>query len=146
MLAWVVRYVCFAFGDVSTMPLVSLLYVGILLHGICYDFFFVTGQIYVNRVAPKAVQASAQGFIALVTYGVGMFIGANIAGWVVDQFAYQVVIDGVPQLTEKGDPLLHHYWQQIWLIPAVMAFVVLALFAIFFREKLSAADVAEPAA
>ena len=78
MLAWAARYLLFAFGNSG--ELVCMFYLGILLHGICYDFFFVTGQIYVDNAAPKEIQASAQGFITLVTYGVGMLIGAEIVG------------------------------------------------------------------
>ena len=83
-------------------------YLGILLHGICYDFFFVTGQIYVDNTAPKAIQASAQGFITLVTYGVGMLIGTGISGLVVK--GYQVAAD---------NPAAGHDWTSIWLVPAV---------------------------
>src|SRR5262249_1022345 len=83
MLAWTARYLLFARGAGGVAP---MLYAGILLHGVCYDFFFVTGQIYVDRRAPSALRASAQGFIALVTYGVGMLIGAWVAGLVVDAY------------------------------------------------------------
>ena len=118
MLAWVVRYFLFAFGDAEA--LVFMLYAGILLHGICYDFFFVTGQIYVDNEAPKDVRASAQGFIALVTYGVGMVIGSNIAGYVAGH--YEIPGGG-------------HMWRQIWIIPAVMAGVVMVLFILLFKDK-----------
>jgi nucleoside transporter len=122
MLAWAVRYLLFAFGNPG--ELVVLYYLGILLHGICYDFFFVTGQIYVDNTAPKAIQASAQGFITLVTYGAGMLIGSLISGWVVEQ--YQVM---------EGGAITGHLWTTIWIVPAVMAFVVIALFAALFQEK-----------
>ena len=122
MLAWAGRYLLFAFGNVNS--LVFMYYIGIALHGICYDFFFVTGQIYVDNKAPKTIQASAQGFIALITYGVGMVIGARISGWVVEKY----------QLMEGGS-IAGHDWQTIWIIPAVMAFVVILLFAIFFKDK-----------
>ena len=82
MAAWTLRYVLFAFGDNGT--LVSLLYAGIILHGICFDFFFVTGQLYVDRVVPRAQRAAAQGFIHVVTYGVGQLIGSWAAGAVVE--------------------------------------------------------------
>lgn len=124
MLAWVVRYGFFAYG---TMDLVGLLYLGILLHGVCYDFFFVTGQIYVNRKAGVAIRASAQGFIALVTYGVGMAIGSYIAGNVVEWYA----IDG------------GHDWQAIWLIPCVFAGAVAVIFSLVFRD--TSADEQAPA-
>src|SRR5262249_357268 len=85
MAAWARRYVMFAMGD--NAALVWMLYGGILLHGICYDFFFVTGQIYVDRKAPGDLRAAAQGFIAFVTLGVGMLIGSWLSGRVVDSFS-----------------------------------------------------------
>jgi MFS family permease len=100
-----------------------MLYAGILLHGICYDFFFVTGQIYVDRKAPPDLRAAAQGLIAFVTLGVGMFIGSWASGRIVDAFA-----------TGGG-----HAWDRIWMVPAAGAAAVLVLFALFFRAD-EAAD------
>ena len=117
MAAWMARYMLFAYGNNDTM--VWMLYVGILLHGVCYDFFFVTGQIYVDKKASLQIRAAAQGFIAFVTLGAGMFIGSYLSGWVVDQY----VVNGV------------HDWRSIWLIPAAMALGVLLLFAIFFSYR-----------
>jgi nucleoside transporter len=117
MAAWTARYALFAYGN--TGDLVWMLYAGILLHGICYDFFFVTGQIYVDRKAPPDLRAAAQGFIAFVTLGVGMFIGSWASGRVVD--AYRIGAGG-------------HDWQRIWLVPAAGAAIVLVLFALFFRS------------
>jgi nucleoside transporter len=119
MFTWALRYVLFAFGDGG--PLVWMVYLGIIVHGICYDFFFVTGQIYVDKKAPLHIRAAAQGFIAFVTLGVGMFVGSYLSGWVVDQYTY----------TQQGAQL--HTWQPIWLIPAGFAAGVLVLFALFFR-------------
>jgi nucleoside transporter len=116
MLAWTARYAFFAFGN--NAELVWMLYGGILLHGICYDFFFVTGQIYVDQKAPGDLRAAAQGFIAFVTLGVGMFIGSWASGRVVDAF---VVGTG-------------HEWNRIWLVPAAGAALVFVLFAVFFRS------------
>lgn len=117
MAAWAVRYVLFAFGA-PAFPMVLMYWVAILLHGVCYDFFFVTGQIYVDRKAPKEIQASAQGLIALVTYGAGMVIGNFIAGKVFDIYT-------------SGQ---EHNWTNIWLVPAAMAAMVLVAFALMFRE------------
>ena len=116
MLAWTARYAFFAFG--THADLVWMLYAGILLHGVCYDFFFVTGQIYVDQKAPGDLRAAAQGFIAFVTLGVGMFIGSWASGKVVDAF---VVGTG-------------HDWHRIWMIPAGGAAIVFLLFAFFFRS------------
>ena len=85
MLAWVVRYLCFGFGNADA--LVWMLYLGIVLHGICYDFFFVTGQVYVDRKRRIALRAAAQGLIIFITYGIGMFVGSWICGKVVDMHA-----------------------------------------------------------
>jgi len=117
MAAWTARYVLFAYGNSG--DLVWMLYAGILLHGICYDFFFVTGQIYVDRRAPADLRAAAQGFIAFVTLGVGMFIGSYVSGRVVDAFATGTA---------------GHAWDRIWLVPAAGAAAVLMLFAFFFRS------------
>ena len=115
MVAWVLRYGLFAYGS---MDLVGFLYLGILLHGVCYDFFFVTGQIYVNQQATPEIRASAQGFLALITYGVGMAIGTYVAGMVVDAH----IIDG------------GHEWRSIWLLPCAFAAGIAVLFALVFRE------------
>lgn len=120
MTAWAVRYALFAAGDTGAR--VWMLYGGILLHGICYDFFFVTGQIYVDRKAPADLRAAAQGLIAFVTLGVGMFIGSWLSGRVVDAFS-QPVAGGVA-----------HAWDRIWLMPAIGALAVLVLFALLFRS------------
>lgn len=117
MAAWVVRYLCFGFGDADSAR--WMLYAGIILHGICYDFFFVTGQIYTNERAGERIRSSAQGLITLATYGVGMYIGFWLAGLIADKYA-----------TESG-----HIWQNIWLVPAGIAGVVLLFFALFFKHK-----------
>jgi len=120
MLAWALRYLLFAFGDANEG--MWMLYMGILLHGVCYDFFFVTGQIYVDNRAPKKVRAAAQGFLTFVTLGVGLFLGSLVSGQVVAHYAVQ---DGNPA----------HDWHAIWFIPAAMAGGVLALFALLFHER-----------
>ena len=99
-----------------------MLYAGILLHGICYDFFFVTGQIYIDRKAPGDLRAAAQGFIAFVTLGFGMFIGSWLSGVVVDAMTVPRPVRPLP-----------HDWPRIWLVPAVGAAVILLLFAVLFR-------------
>ena len=117
MAAWSARYAFFAYGN--NAELVWMLYAGILLHGICYDFFFVTGQIYVDTKAPGDLRAAAQGLIAFVTLGVGMFIGSWASGRVVDAY-----------VAGSG-----HDWNRIWLVPAAGASFVLVLFALFFRSS-----------
>ncbi len=117
MLAWGVRYLLFAYGD--TGDLVILLLLGIALHGVCYDFFFVSGQIYTDSKAGNAYKSSAQGLITLATYGIGMLIGFWVAGKITDAY---LLSDGV------------HAWQTIWLYPAAFAGVVLVLFGLLFKN------------
>jgi nucleoside transporter len=124
MAAWSLRYLMFALGN--TGPLVWMLYAGILLHGVCYDFFFVTGQIYVDQQAGNRIRAAAQGLIAFVTLGVGLFIGSWASGKVVD--AYAVV---------GPNGIATHDWRSIWLVPAVGAAVILVIFAFLFRPKVA---------
>ena len=118
MIAWTVRYVLFAYGNAGELTFMLLL--GIALHGICYDFFFVSGQIYTDSKAGPKYKSAAQGLITLATYGVGMLIGFWIAGKIADVY-----------LNEDGS----HIWQNIWLYPAVFAFLVLVFFALFFKKE-----------
>src|SRR5213593_3968830 len=129
--AWAARYMLFAGGNNG--PLVWLLYAGILLHGVCYDFFFVTGQIYVDRRAPADLRAAAQGFIAFATLGVGMFIGSWFSGRIVDAFS---ILSGAE---------VTHIWAKIWVLPAAGAAAALILFALFFRSAEEAVQAAAPA-
>ncbi len=122
MAAWVLRYACFAFGNSGSG--VSLLWLGILLHGICYDFFFVTGQIYVDRKASPAIRSSAQGLITQITYGAGMLLGSFLSGTVVDHFA-----------TTTEAATAGHQWRAIWLVAAGCSAIVLALFAATFHDR-----------
>ncbi len=120
MAAWSLRYLMFAMGDTGSM--VWMLYGGILLHGICYDFFFVTGQIYVDQQAGDRIRAAAQGLIAFVTLGVGLYIGSWASGKVVDAYAS----------TGPGG-LVTHDWKSIWMVPSIGAAVILVIFALLFR-------------
>ena len=123
MLAWVIRYVLFAYGNADEG--IWLLLVGIALHGLCYDFFFVSGQIYTDAKAAPQNKSAAQGLITLATYGVGMLIGFWVAGQITDAYA---VSDG-------------HVWENVWLFPAAFALVVLVLFTVLFKpEKVSVDD------
>ena len=126
MAAWAARYALFAAGNNDS--LVWMLYVGILIHGVCYDFFFVTGQIYVDRKAPLDLRAAAQGFIAFVTLGIGMFIGSWASGWIVDAFASGAV----------GHE--SHEWSLVWVVPSIGAVTVLILFALLFRDTEAVPD------
>ena len=127
MLAWALRYALFAFGDAGS--LLWLVIIGLVLHGVCYDFFFVAGQIYTDRFAPKHVRSAAQGLISLATYGVGLLIGSLISGPIVDAF---LAADGT------------HQWRAIWLIPAALAVGVALFFAALFRERETAAAAEVP--
>jgi nucleoside transporter len=117
MLAWALRYVFFAYGNASENY--WMLLAGIIIHGVCYDFFFVAGQIYTDNLAGERYKNSAQGFITLATYGVGMLIGFTISGPIVDHYKTAA----------------SHNWQTIWLIPGAIAFVVLVLFVLLFKDK-----------
>jgi nucleoside transporter len=122
MLAWSVRYILFAFG--GTGQHMWMLWGGILLHGICYDFFFVTGQIYIDRKAPVALRAAAQGLITLITYGLGMFAGSWLSGLVVDRYAYTMASGATG-----------HQWRTIWLFASAFSGVVLLLFLFTFSDR-----------
>ncbi|RRA49105.1 nucleoside permease [Acidipila sp. EB88] len=125
MAAWALRYVLFAFGNNGSG--MSLLWIGILLHGICYDFFFVTGQIYIDRKAPLVVRTAAQGLMTQITYGAGMLIGSYLSGAVVDHYAMS---GGV------------HAWRSIWLVAAGCSATVLALFWATFHDRATETGVA----
>lgn len=118
MLAWAVRYLLFAYGNSG--ELAFMLIVGIALHGICYDFFFVSGQIYTDSKAGEKFKSAAQGLITLATYGLGMLIGFYVAGKITDA---NVIADG------------EHNWNSIWIFPAIFAAAVMLLFAIFFKNE-----------
>jgi len=130
MAAWVLRYALFAIAAPNAV--FWLIAIGILLHGVCYDFFFVTGQIYVDKKSTPAIRGQAQGFLVLVTYGVGMLIGAQVAGRVFNSF-----LGTAPSLTLEQ-------WRSFWWLPAVFAGAVLLFFAAFFRPQ-AQASTAPPA-
>jgi nucleoside transporter len=117
MLAWVIRYLLFAYGNGGEMAFMLL--VGIALHGICYDFFFVSGQIYTDTKAGEKVKSAAQGLITLATYGVGMLIGFWVAGKIADAN----LLEGV------------YHWKAIWTFPSLFALGVFVLFALFFKNE-----------
>ncbi|NGP76613.1 nucleoside permease [Balneolaceae bacterium YR4-1] len=121
MLAWVARYALFAMGapDEITWMIIG----GIALHGICYDFFFVTGQIYVDKKSTPTVRGQAQGLIVLITYGVGMLIGAQVAGQVYNSFL------------GTAEALTLSQWYDFWWIPAIFAAVILLFFVLTFDDK-----------
>ncbi len=118
MIAWVVRYLLFAYGDAGEGT--WMLIFGIVLHGICYDFFFVSGQIYTDYKAGEKFKSSAQGLITLATYGLGMLVGFRLAGKITDLNA----------LAEGG-----HGWEAIWTIPAIIAGGVFLFFFIAFKNE-----------
>jgi nucleoside transporter len=121
MLAWSIRYALLAYGNASTA--VWMFYVAILLHGVCYDFFFVTGQLYTDQEAPAQLRSAAQGLVTFLTYGVGMFLGSLISGTTIDHFT-----------TTIGDVVTRN-WQSFWLASSMASFVVLLLIVFFFRSR-----------
>ena len=126
MLAWVIRFLFFSYGDAG--PNLWMLFAGIILHGVCFDFFFVTGQIYTDSKAGQKIQSSAQGLITMATYGVGIFIGSLLSGYVKDYYTAEQI----------SNPIAIG-WKAIWMVPAGIAVVVLLLFIILFKEKNSPA-------
>jgi nucleoside transporter len=122
MSAWVLRYVAFAYGDAGSNT--WMLYAGILLHGICYDFFFVTGYMYTEKKAGEKIKNAAQGLFTFATYGLGMLIGTWFSGIIVGHYKTSVAPNPVT-----------HDWTSIWYVPAGIAVAVLIYFLLFFREK-----------
>ncbi|HEV7383038.1 MAG TPA: nucleoside permease [Dyadobacter sp.] len=116
LIAWIVRFMAFGYGNLQSE---WLLYIAIILHGVCYDFFFVTGQIYTDSKAGEKYRSSAQGLITLATHGIGMGIGSWIAGVVADMYTVNGVKD----------------WTSIWMVPAGIAAVVLVLFIFLFKDN-----------
>ena len=125
MLAWAVRYALFAYGNAG--DLTFMLIIGIILHGICYDFFFVSGQIYTDAKAGPKFKSAAQGLITLATYGIGMLIGFEIAGLIKDAYTTTSMVNGVSTAVSN--------WKMIWIIPSIIAFIVFLLFAFSFHDK-----------
>ncbi len=122
MAAWVIRYAFFAYGNAGER--VWMLWAGILLHGICYDFFFVTGQIYIDRKAPASLRAAAQSLITFITYGVGMFTGSWLSGAIVEHYT-----------VAAAAPASAHDWRSVWLVAAVASLAVLIVFLFTFFDR-----------
>lgn len=121
MLSWTIRYTLLAYGNAGAA--IWMFYIAILLHGVCYDFFFMTGQLYTDQEAPPNLRSAAQGLITFLTYGVGMFIGSLSSGITIDHF------------TQAIGGLVMRNWQSFWLTSAGLSFAVLLLIAIFFRSR-----------
>ena len=137
MIAWVARYAMFSFG--ADDGVVWMMIGGILLHGICYDFFFVTGQIYTDKMAPPEIRSQAQSLLVFFTLGLGMFIGAQVAGKI--EAAHTLVVKATEEGAEPGKMV---EWASLWLKPAGMAAVVMLIFAFTFSGK--KADESTPSA
>jgi nucleoside transporter len=131
MIAWVIRYVLFMYGNNDS--LIAFLYIGILLHGICFDFFYVTAQIYMDKKAPPDLRASVQGFFTLLTYGVGWLLGSYLNGLILQTY----------QITDGTSKVIGHFWKNVMFVPALIALVVAILFTIFFTDKKENIDISE---
>ncbi len=119
--AWTVRYTLLAFGDAG--PRAWMFYAAILVHGVCYDFFFMTGQLYTDQQAPADLRSAAQGFLTFMTYGVGMYAGSLISGNALDFFT-----------TGSGAEAVRN-WETFWLTSAAGAFVILLIVGVMFRSR-----------
>jgi MFS family permease len=122
MAAWMVRYGLFSMAAADGVMWMIL--VGIILHGICYDFFFVTGQIYIDQKARADLRAAAQGLITFITYGLGMFVGSWLSGFVVEHYALATPQAGVS-----------YNWRSIWIFSTIISALVLLFFLFTFSEK-----------
>ena len=131
MIAWVIRYVLFMYGNNDS--LIAFLYIGILLHGICFDFFYVTAQIYMDKKAPQDLRASVQGFFTLLTYGVGWLLGSYLNGLILQTY----------QITDETSKVIGHYWKNVMFVPALIALIVAILFTIFFKNNSEDIDISE---
>jgi len=117
MIAWGLRFVFFGYGDGTSN--LWMLFAGIILHGICYDFFFVTGQIYTDSKAGEKIQSQAQGMITMATYGIGMWVGSLLSGYVKSYYTIDTVTN----------------WKSLWMVPSFISLGVLVIFLIFFKER-----------
>jgi nucleoside transporter len=126
MIAWAIRFLFFGFGNADSG--LWMLFAGIVLHGICFDFFFVTGQIYTDSKAGLKIQSQAQGMITMATYGIGMWIGTLLSGYVKDHYTLDNVVN----------------WKSVWMVPAAISAAVLILFLLFFKDNKRSAAHAEP--
>jgi len=126
LVAWIIRFLFFGYGTADASE--WMLYTAIVLHGVCFDFFFVTGQIYTDLKAGEKIKSQAQGLISLATYGIGMYIGSMVSGFVKDRYS-------------AGEPVVTN-WTNVWLVPAGIAVVVLLLFVLFFRDNTRAKSTA----
>ncbi len=130
--AWALRYVLLAFGNPGAG--MWMFYIAILLHGVCYDFFFVAGQLYTDQAAPAHLRSTAQGFITFVTYGIGMLIGSLLSGGILDYFS-----------TTTATGVVRN-WQSFWLSSAAMSFVITLLVLFFFKSQARVGTEAKQAA
>lgn len=126
ILCWVLRYFALAHSFNAGTAQTTFIFTAILLHGACYDFLFIAGQLYVDDEANERIRGACQGFIAFILWGVGAFVGTMLAGKVLGKYA----------LTDVAGKVIGHDWQKVWLTPAYLAVGVLVIFLIFFRDPL----------
>ena len=127
MAAWVLRYALFAMA--ATEGVAWMIMFGIILHGICYDFFFVTGQIYVDKKSTPEIRGQAQGFLVFVTLGAGMLIGAQVSGWLNNFYK------------AGNEVLAASAWQSFWWVPAAFAAAIMLFFLFMFKDEVDTEEV-----
>ncbi len=134
MFAWVLRFGLFGVGSPVGAGFIALI-LSMIIYGMAFDFFNISGSLFVEQETDEKIRGSAQGLFMILTNGIGAILGAKLSGWVVDMYTSLKMINGVPALNEKGEKIYIVDWHTVWFIFAAYALVVGLLFAILFKYK-----------